>query len=551
MRTAIVYNFLLESTLMASIAILLMIPIRFFLRRRLGSRALTFGWFLVAVRLLCPLALPNPAINGIRSSFAPDQAIRPIAGQLKVRFSDAAGSAHRWASQVLGRENGLAENLDHLVDSIYNGMLSIHLMKIYLLGFVLVVVWFLLSNLRFRHRLHADRIEPISGKLLEEYQDLCAQRGVKPIPVWFVDPLPSACLVGVLKPYIALPLTAAPQEAVQVLQHEICHYRGKDHWWGLVRLICCAVHWFNPLVWLAAHMSRTDIELACDDRVVDRLDEQGRRNYANVLVLAASRRDLPGVAVLSTGMSMTGRKLKKRIGTIVGARHFSRGLIVTFVLLASMALVGAFATAEYFPKPLLPVVAREDAVMQQRDVAGSNDFESDVADVIAYAKEIWAHPYVKGNAEDLSWQMNIVRDHFEVSAHRQNGEAVFHTAFLKNGQVIYLCNEDSGDRQAFAVDNGRYEQNRELMTDMAKQAAEAAKAISPSLDVDLAAISEGSESEAGDSRFLHFYDTRTTAEGIMRWGIRMQVEPEVRVTYFIDHNHFSSDDADRLEPGNG
>ena len=60
MRTAVVYNFLLEANLMASIAILLMLPIRRFLRGRLGSRAIYFAWLLVAVRLLCPLHPAQP-----------------------------------------------------------------------------------------------------------------------------------------------------------------------------------------------------------------------------------------------------------------------------------------------------------------------------------------------------------------------------------------------------------------------------------------------------------------------------------------------------------
>ena len=67
MRTATVYNFLIEANIMASLAILLMIPIRKFLRPRLGSRALCFAWLLVAVRLLCPVALPNPWISEIKS----------------------------------------------------------------------------------------------------------------------------------------------------------------------------------------------------------------------------------------------------------------------------------------------------------------------------------------------------------------------------------------------------------------------------------------------------------------------------------------------------
>lgn len=551
MRTAIVYNFLLEATLMASIAILLMIPIRVFLRKQLGSRVITFGWLLVAVRLLCPLALPNPAIHSIRSSFAPDAAIRPIAGQIKVRLTDAIHMTHLRAGRAFGRDSGIVDHLDTLVESAWNGMLSIHLMQLYLIGFVIVLAWFILSNVRFRRQMRASRIEPITGELLKEYEALCQQYKVKPIPVWFVDPLPSACLVGVVKPYIALPLTASPKDALQILQHELCHYRARDHWWGVLRLACCAVHWFNPLVWLAAHMACTDIELACDDRVTASMDDSGKKVYANVLVLAAARRDLPGVSVLSTGMSMTGRKLKNRVASILSHQHASRALALAFVILSSMALVGAFATAEYFPVPKLPVSAKENMVIQQREVAASASFEADAEDAIAYAKDIWKHPYVIGGIEDLNWQMSIVRDHVEVSAYRQNGEPVFHTAFLKDGKLIYLCNLASGDREAFVTSNPRYENQPALMQELKQQAAEAAKALSPTLDVDLASLTFGSEGDVGDCRFLNFEDTRTTPEGMLRWGIRLQVEPEVRVSYFIDHNHFTSDDADRLEPGNG
>ena len=108
MRTATLYNFLLEANLMASIAILLMIPIRRFLRPQLGSRVIRFLWLLVALRLLCPLALPNPAINEIRSPFALDEAIRPIAGQIKVRMTDAAQDCIRPPQTVPCRRRCLA-----------------------------------------------------------------------------------------------------------------------------------------------------------------------------------------------------------------------------------------------------------------------------------------------------------------------------------------------------------------------------------------------------------------------------------------------------------
>ena len=64
MRSAFVYNFLIEANIMASIAIILMIPLRKFFRKQLGNSAICFGWLLVAIRLLCPLSLGDPSDCG-------------------------------------------------------------------------------------------------------------------------------------------------------------------------------------------------------------------------------------------------------------------------------------------------------------------------------------------------------------------------------------------------------------------------------------------------------------------------------------------------------
>ena len=394
MRTALLYNFLIEANLMASIAILLMMILRKCLRRQLGNGALCFGWLLVALRLLLPITLPNPLINGIRSPFAADLAIRPIAGQVKVRLTDALGQAGSLLYRAkLIKPANLAYQLTWEVE---NASLSISLAKIYAVGVIVILVWTLYCNARFRLRLRADRIDPIYGRLREQYEALCAERHIKPVPVYFVDPLPSACLVGVLRPYIALPLTASPQDAIHVLTHEVCHIKNGDHWWNAVRLLCVALHWFNPLVWLAASMSRTDGELRCDDRVTGPMDSAGRKAYANVLVLAAARRNAPGMAVLATGMTMTGRKLKTRIMTVMNDRRPLKWLSVCFMVLASMCLVGAFATAEmrYVPRLL-----RNNPAISQADIQSDED-------AFAYADTIWAMPALnREKDEGLTWEV--------------------------------------------------------------------------------------------------------------------------------------------------
>ncbi len=344
MRSAFVYNFLIEANIMASIAIILMIPLRKLFRKQLGNSAICFGWLLVAVRLLCPLSLPNPFIHEIRPSFLNDSAIRPIAGQIKVRLVDAIGDVSRlfWRA---GNKEGYSRMQEAAAGIDYNGYPAV-IAWILLAGTIGILLWFAFSNIRFRRNLRKNRIEEISGDLKEMYLNLCMARKVKPVPVYFTDPVPGACLVGVFRPYIVLPVITAPQDALNVLTHEICHLKNRDHIWNILRLFCCAVHWFNPLVWLAASMSRTDSELRCDDRVTSTMNEQERKDYANVLVLAAARKNMPGVGVMATGMTMTGRRLKNRVMAVVRKQKPVRAVALVFVVIACACLAGAFATSE-------------------------------------------------------------------------------------------------------------------------------------------------------------------------------------------------------------
>ena len=267
MRSALIYNFLIEANIMASIAILLMILLRKLFRKQIGNSAICFGWLLVALRLLIPLTLPNPLIHEIRPAYVNDAVIRPIAGQVKVRVVDAIGDLGRIFWQA-GNRQAYAELQKLAVGVDYNGYPEM-LAWAWLGGCMLVLIWFICQNVRFRAALKKNRIGEISGELKEIYLQLCRERKAEPVPVYFTDPVPGACLVGVFRPYIVLPLITAPQDVKNVLAHEICHLKNRDHIWGVLRLLCCAIHWFNPLVWLAASMSRTDCELRCDDRVTE------------------------------------------------------------------------------------------------------------------------------------------------------------------------------------------------------------------------------------------------------------------------------------------
>ncbi len=444
MRKALLFNFLLEATIIASIAILLMLLVRKLFRKQLGNRVIAFAWLLVAIRLLCPLTLPNPAINEIRSPFANDEGIRPIAGQIQVRTKDFFNEMDRLRYRYdWSKDHPLAQGIRTLEDAAYDGAMAKWLMILYVAGAIAVAGWFLYRNIRFRHFLKAGRVEAISGKVEAEYQQLCQKRRIKPLPVYYTDPLPSACLVGVFRPYIALPLTSKPTETIHVLDHEICHFKGWDHLWGLVRLACCIVHWFNPLVWLAASLSMTDCELACDDRVTKGLGEEDRKAYANVLVLAAARKNAPGLPVLATGMTMTGKKLRERVRSILSNGRAIRWFTIGFATLSCVLLVFAFATAEYFPKARFTASANT-AVQNTALPAITNE-----EDAVTYAKTLWASSYLQmENVDELIWSATKKMNGYLISGNDRSGVEQCRMVLAPNGTLVYLSNETllfSGD----------------------------------------------------------------------------------------------------------
>ena len=440
MRSATIFNFLIEANIMASIAILLMIPLRKLLRKQMGNTAICFGWLLVAIRLLCPLSLPNPFIREIRPAFLSDETIRPIAGQIKVRLVDAIGDVGRLFWQA-GNKEGYSR-MQAAADGVdYNGYPQT-IAWIILIGAACVLLWFGFSNIRFRKKLRAGRIEEISGGLKEMYLNMCKERKVRPVPVYFTDPVPGACLVGVFRPFIVLPVITAPEDVKNVLTHEICHLKNRDHIWNILRMLCCAIHWFNPLVWLAASMSRTDSELRCDDRVTEAMDEQERKDYANVLVYAAARKSMPGIGVMATGMTMTGKRLKNRVLGVIQNRKPIRAFAFVFMAVAFTCLVGAFATSETGLTWLTSFPNNYEANDWTLDQEMLQYYAEDREALDSFGVGVWESASLKENSSHTPFSLKSNDEGTEWIMTDSGGELIL--VYDGQGTLISLLNNKSG-----------------------------------------------------------------------------------------------------------
>lgn len=110
---------------------------------------------------------------------------------------------------------------------------------------------------------------------------------------------------------IILPGGYTGDEMKQIMLHELCHYKNKDSLklWAAIAVVC--FNWFNPLVWYAFKVLRTDIEMMCDDSVLKITDS--KKEYARVLVKTAAQRNhfIPGAASVHNGANEVIRRVKR------------------------------------------------------------------------------------------------------------------------------------------------------------------------------------------------------------------------------------------------
>ncbi|MEG2153069.1 MAG: M56 family metallopeptidase [Clostridia bacterium] len=203
---------------------------------------------------------------------------------------------------------------------------------VWLCGMAVVLAYMLYVNLRFYRRVRRERT-PVDMEM-------------RP-PLYRMSGLSSPCLFGYFKPCILMNTQALKSEHIYqlVLRHELCHYRGGDQWWALLRNLCCIVHWFNPIVWWAAFRCRADCELSCDARVMKGFSQPECESYGMALLtIIHTNGKRKGVADMSTSMADGKREIKRRIRNI-GDRPRTLRLAAALVLLLVLA-AGLVACSE-------------------------------------------------------------------------------------------------------------------------------------------------------------------------------------------------------------
>ena len=300
-----------EVLLTSSALILALLVLRQVFRKRISRRVQYALWGLVLVRLLVPANLPAADFSVLSVS-------EPARVQMEERLEEEPVYVLPVSTQEIARSSARPNVIlpmegrysevtqaegQPAVLTKYAFTLEEALGLVWAAGMGCMGLWLAVSNLRFWHMLRKKRI-PME---LPECR----------YPVYLVEEgLVSPCLFGLFRP--AVYLTPAAMESGEglrhVLAHEETHGRHGDPLWSLLRSVCLAVYWFDPLVWGAAAAAREDCELACDESALRRLGEAERIPYGQTLLrLIPLQRSAGHVMLTATTMTSDKKRMKERI----------------------------------------------------------------------------------------------------------------------------------------------------------------------------------------------------------------------------------------------
>lgn len=106
------------------------------------------------------------------------------------------------------------------------------------------------------------------------------------------DETDAPMLAGVFRPVIYVPERAIDkEELVMIFMHELTHYKRRDLWYKWFSLAVNALHWFNPLMYLAAANINEYCELSCDDCVTRDMNDEQKKKYMNTIIGLIRRGD--------------------------------------------------------------------------------------------------------------------------------------------------------------------------------------------------------------------------------------------------------------------
>ncbi len=223
-----------------------------FLLRRAPKKYSYLLWSVVLFRLICPVSFS--AIFSIFQRKPFDMTTAQRSGGAALNFIPADIGYMEAPSVTVGiptMNSIISESLPATAPYASFNPLQIWILlgtSLWCTGFAVLLVCSIISYVRLKRSM-ATAVR-LDGNVFES------------------DKIRSPFILGLVNPRIYIPFGLEEREQSYILRHERYHLKRMDHLIKPISFCILALHWFNPLAWLAFLLMTKDMEMSCDEKVL-------------------------------------------------------------------------------------------------------------------------------------------------------------------------------------------------------------------------------------------------------------------------------------------
>ena len=314
-----IFRHVLQMSFYGSIAIVAVL----FLRRcfnKLPKKITCLFWLVPGLRLLCPFnfstvfsvmnitKLPvktGAKMDNVVNSVFPKASARPLPSLS--RLNSVTGISH---------DQNVMASFDPKMIAAY----------IWLAGITIILAYLIVKTIILLNVLRTAKRAP--GKRYYES-----------------DAIDTSFVLGIICPRIYMQSGLSKKEEAFILLHERTHIKYLDHITRIVGMLTVCLHWFNPFVWIAFSKLCADLEMRCDETVVEQMGSRIRMEYCRSIVNHAMERDATsrGLSVAFSGDNFRGREIKMRVRNLISYKKVST-IAAALVAISAITVTAAVST---------------------------------------------------------------------------------------------------------------------------------------------------------------------------------------------------------------
>ncbi|MDI6531443.1 MULTISPECIES: M56 family metallopeptidase [Bacillus] len=346
------FDWLIETSLMASILVGFILCIKVLFRNKLTPRWQYMLWIVLMIRLLLPWS-PDSSYS-IYSLFSYSSSVSEVIPKNMPSTESIVNIETNHTVELESNSETVTKNGEPEVNASAEQQTTFSLYKlalyVWLAGVIVLAVITFITNRRLYS--YIKKQADITDEQVITVFNRCKQsmKMKKAVSLRLAGKIASPTVFSFFRPKVLLSKkhmkVLNEQQLQYVFYHELAHIKRNDVAVNWIMYSLLLLNWFNPILWYAYFCMREDQELACDAYALTFIDKEEQIAYGHTIItlLEHYSYQAPSLANLSRNK----RTLKRRIVMIKKFQKKSYRLsllgIIVIVAIASLSLFNARAT---------------------------------------------------------------------------------------------------------------------------------------------------------------------------------------------------------------